>query len=464
MRLDERMFFHALITTIVPDLKRSIADPTSVFGPLLIAGSRRWADFEKAPLANEPKYVAKVDVYSFYETVDHGVLWQALIDSDVDETAADLVRAFLQDVSPQPRGLPQGLLASDALATAYLGQLDKKMIDAGIAYYRRGDDIRIAANTYSRAKRAVAEIERELRALGLLLNEAKTFVMKRQTYEKNLTEMSDAESQLREAIIDEAEEHVRSLENVGEVEEFLVQQGVLPDEEAEELLWDVYHEAITVDQLIEAIRDRLDPEKYVVASRLFSETLQQAPTKGTGLPLDVFNRRVTAALVALSVAQDKIALPQVDGLLWRYPWLTEVTCNYLAAMAKTTERRRVVTMIEAFLLRNRFRHDWQEAWLIYTLLPHSKAVSPDLVEHLEEVIRAKGPSSQLSKAYGARLLARRGKLTRARFDYLWRSLHSALMPDLVEAARILFEGEDWPSDYISSFRKDPLLARVVERP
>jgi hypothetical protein len=463
MQLSDRIVFHSLVSMIVPELKKGIADQTAVFAPALVSGSRRWADFENAPLADDSRYVAKADVYSFYETVDHHVLHRALLDSGVDEEASYLIRDFLQEVSPTSRGLPQGVLASDALATAYLGQLDRRMIDAGISYYRRGDDIRIAAPSFSKARRALAEVEGELRSLGLLLNEGKTFVMKRDTYEANLTEMSDAESDLRSAIIKEAEEHVRTLEELGEVEQFLVERGVLSDEEAQELLWDVYHDTITIDELIDVIRERLDPAKYEVAGRLFSETLRQAPGTDAALPVDIFNRRITAALVALSVAEDEIALPQVDGLLWRYPWLTEVTCNYLAAMSKTSMRRRVVTVIEAFLLKNRFRHDWQEAWLLNTLLPHSKALSPDLEAHLARVLESKRTRGQLSKGYAARLLARRGKLRKPQFEYMIRTFPPPLIPDLVEAARVVFESEDWPTQYIGSFRQDPLFARLIER-
>ncbi len=82
--------------------------------------------------------------------------------------------------------MPQGLLPSDALATLYLQTVDAAMIRDGFDYCRHGDDMRVAVETISRAREAIARIEHELRGRGLLLNGMKIAILTRDQYDADL--------------------------------------------------------------------------------------------------------------------------------------------------------------------------------------------------------------------------------------------------------------------------------------
>ena len=94
-------------------------------------------------------------------SIDHNQLASAVVRATGHRDIADALVHFLNRTMMGNRGLPQGLVASDTLATAYLAQVDRAMIRNGFEYTRHGDDVRISVDSYGHGCRAARVMESE---------------------------------------------------------------------------------------------------------------------------------------------------------------------------------------------------------------------------------------------------------------------------------------------------------------
>lgn len=74
-------------------------------------------------------------------------------------------------------GLPQNRDASSFLSNILLSSVDREMSKKGYDYYRYVDDIRIICNSEAHAKRALQDLIRSLRTIGLNINASKTEIL-----------------------------------------------------------------------------------------------------------------------------------------------------------------------------------------------------------------------------------------------------------------------------------------------
>src|SRR5690606_37498641 len=74
-------------------------------------------------------------------------------------------------------GLPQNRDASAFLSNILLSCVDSEMTKKGYDYYRYVDDIRIIANSELHARRALQDLIRQLRTVGLNINANKTEIL-----------------------------------------------------------------------------------------------------------------------------------------------------------------------------------------------------------------------------------------------------------------------------------------------
>lgn len=460
--LGDRLVLHAYVAALIPKLEPLLVNASAVFGDDGPVDSQSWRTFEKAPLEEGSKYVVRADIASFYETISHDYLAHQLRTATRQETLADDFISLLGTMMRGSRGVPQGYIASDALATVYLDSLDRAMVTGKWRYFRRGDDIRVAVDTYSAGVRAVARIEAELRKLGLTLNDAKTMVLRASTYERNLSDVSHAEERLYEQFVSDSKARISKTESLSELEEFLASRGLIAEPDIEEVMWDLYHGHLSIEVLIDQLEDDLGPEHRTLAAALLSETLEQAPGSETPLPADVFARRMTASVAVLAAAADPVVLPQVDSILFRFPVLTEVTARYLRTLLGGPLKRQATRIIESYLMRKRFRYDWQEAWLLWALLPAAATNSEEFQMYLKRLV-SDDRRDYLVKVQAVRLLSRRGKLDKATLELYWRVAPIAFKPDLIDAADSMRSSHSWAAQYIESLRDDPLVEVVLTR-
>lgn len=85
-------------------------------------------------------------------------------------------------------GLPQNRDASSFIANVVLNEVDQKIVAMGYNYFRYVDDIRIICESTQHARKALNELIRELRVIGMNINSAKTKIL---TSNSNNSELTD---------------------------------------------------------------------------------------------------------------------------------------------------------------------------------------------------------------------------------------------------------------------------------
>jgi RNA-directed DNA polymerase len=131
-----------------------------------------------------PKYsfFCKTDVRSYYDSIDHFILYTKLYDY-ISENTRGYVWQFLnrcvewgglyQDIK---RGIPRGASLSPLLGAFYLLDLDRKMARLDVKYVRYMDDILILAKTRWKLKKAIKVLNQTFDELKLEKHPDKTVI------------------------------------------------------------------------------------------------------------------------------------------------------------------------------------------------------------------------------------------------------------------------------------------------
>jgi retron-type reverse transcriptase len=120
------------------------------------------------------RWVAHFDLAAFYETISHRELIKRVSprsgDKDFNHKIEEWFQVWRGDDKSTPinHGIPQGPIASDFLAEAFLLPLDEKLIAENIKFVRYVDDIRIFAKTRFETQTSVMRLELICRNLGLI--------------------------------------------------------------------------------------------------------------------------------------------------------------------------------------------------------------------------------------------------------------------------------------------------------
>jgi len=116
----------------------------------------------KEHMAAGYRWVVDADISSFFDTVNHRLLMQALKEEIADSTLLDLIERFLKAgvmrearLLPSVGGVPQGGVISPLLANVYLHYFDEVMAGRGYRLVRYCDDFVIFAKFKRKAERAL---------------------------------------------------------------------------------------------------------------------------------------------------------------------------------------------------------------------------------------------------------------------------------------------------------------------
>jgi len=151
----------------------------------------RWFTFEGVALTfrRSERHLLVTDLSNFFENVSRVQIVDALERAVPDVTAtgpqklqirnaiATLDRLLTQWTFSGDHGLPQNRDASSFLSNILLSSVDKEMTKRGYDYYRYVDDIRIIADSEIHARRALQDLIRQLRTVGLNINANKTEIL-----------------------------------------------------------------------------------------------------------------------------------------------------------------------------------------------------------------------------------------------------------------------------------------------
>jgi hypothetical protein len=188
MTLRDRVLLRALVNLIAQSLPGHLVNRVPN------------ADFKRGPLQPGVNYVSKTDVVAYYEFVDHARLADELEAQTGEAPAIDALMELLFRVMGRRVGLPQVHQSSDILGDTYIDPVRRRMRRAGFDVTTYSDDFRIATKTLGEARRALETCAREVRALGLTLNEGKTYTYTDANYLMSLTAFADAERKLFEEV------------------------------------------------------------------------------------------------------------------------------------------------------------------------------------------------------------------------------------------------------------------------
>ena len=132
-------------------------------------------------------WVVDADIRSFFDTVPHKGLLEALNEEVADGSVLRLIERILtagvvepgaSEIDPTELGTPQGGPLSALLANIYLHRLDGRMMEAGYGLVRYADDFVIFAKSESAAQQALSLARQVLEGeMGLGLHPEKTRVV-----------------------------------------------------------------------------------------------------------------------------------------------------------------------------------------------------------------------------------------------------------------------------------------------
>ncbi len=454
LTLEDRVVYEALVAKMKNAIDRKLISDSYVMWPRGNYVDKRWGDFERAPLSTRDEYIVNVDITAFYDSIDHSVLEHTITEITGEDTVASVVSKFLTKIMGLSRGIPQGILASDTLATLYLQPVDSAMLRAGFNYWRHGDDMRISVKNISSARKAISTVETELRKIGLVLNSSKCQIQKAENYENYLQEINKAYELIRTRLYEERVNDISS--NNDMLQEVMDHAGL-----AEQMKWDLfYHQSISVQEVIEEIREHLQPNEVGIAIDLFNETILQMPDSDNPLPNDQFHVRIKKSLLRLAAGKSEVAIDNCAMLIAKFPEKTELVCNYL--MSITSEySERVALQVENVINSDLFLTAWQKAWIYRVMI--------ECADKLEEstILRILDNCSDqyahwLERVEGFKILSKVDRLPFSLISNSWEIAPKAYRPDLILSAVYLEPKNPQSKLFLEGIKQHP-VERVVAR-
>ena len=141
-----------------------------------------WSQFREASLRQVQEavqYVVVTDISGFYDAIDLATLLSDLRQVDVPAPLVELLATCLYRwANPLTRGIPQGQSASDVLAKVYLNSVDRNLRAMGYVHVRYVDDFRVFCRDRVQAKKALLDLTGLLRQRGLILQAAKSELLR----------------------------------------------------------------------------------------------------------------------------------------------------------------------------------------------------------------------------------------------------------------------------------------------
>lgn len=381
--LRERVTLRALVNELVDELGE------------LDRSYERYQSFERDVLHDSTaRYVVIADVSSFYYYIDHGHLQQRLVDAAGRADTALAVRELLTGIANRQFGLPQGHYVSDWLSEQILSPIDRRLLRRGLSITRYADDFRIGASTWREAHRILEELSSELYGVGLTLNEEKSRILKRTTYE----------------------------EHVGRIEEKL-------EERLTEAQVDMSH----FDPYTGVTLSAADQDVAVEGlSRFFVEAAEERLQGGLSPQNAALNRRMLRmSLGSLARVGAPAAVSYAARLLNTDPSLVDRYGAYLRAVTQAGFTQEVSAAIDSRIGGGQYVAGWELAWLAESLIV-SSAISGLQADVMSQMMDSRGLPGTL-RARASIALASHSKVDVDVLLRLYEEVAAAARPDVVAA-------------------------------
>lgn len=179
----EQIVHHMVTQTLVPIFSKGMYEHS--YGSLPNRGAHRGKKYIEKWIRQDHKnckYVLKMDIRKFFDSIPHDILKEKLARIIKDEK---FIKVLFEIIDVQDVGLPLGFYTSQWIANWYLQGLDHYIKEALKAkyYIRYMDDMVIFGSNKRELHRFQKDISSELNKLGLLMKD--NWQVYRFDYEKN---------------------------------------------------------------------------------------------------------------------------------------------------------------------------------------------------------------------------------------------------------------------------------------
>ncbi|MGR4872225.1 RNA-directed DNA polymerase [Variovorax sp. LARHSF232] len=453
LTLADRIVFDALVETLRQRIETALLGKEMVYWPRGITESKRWSEFEQSPLESNATHIAIADVTGFYESISHERLEDVLVSITGRAGNVEALIQFLQRVMSSSKGIPQGLEASDPIASAFLSPVDAAMARGGFHYARHGDDVRIAAKSLSEAREALHVFEQELRRIGLLVNSSKAIIMRVAAYTASITRSDRSHEQTAQELT--AARIVEIQDDSDLLEELLQQLG------REDLAWNLfYHGNVSLEDVVGEIEGDLRPDDMTIAMQVLGDALQRSD-QPDGLSRGEVHFRVSTSLIRLTAGRSPLAIDVAGALLARFPEKAELLSSYLAAQSKKHSRA-VLRAVTRMLKEDRFQSDWEQAWLLVAMRKFADKLLANEVSIVRAIAHDEG-RGLFVRAEALKTLAKRGEISRALVRRLWSIGSTCFHPDIVAAVHYGRGSNEWCDGFLAGVRDDAINRVVIKQ-
>lgn len=454
LTLVDRIIYESLVDSIREKIENRLISDSYVMWPRSFYVPKKWGAFERAPIEAGEEYIVSIDITAFYDSIDHSILGDKIVQITGEVSIATCISRFLSLVMNSNRGVPQGLLPSDTLATLYLQSVDSAMLRSGFNYWRHGDDIRMSAEKISLARQSIAIAEVELRKIGLVLNSSKCTIQRTEHYDAHLIETSRVYELIKQKLfqdrVDEVSSDTKMLES-------LMDEAKLDDQ----MKWDLfYHGSISLEQVINEISEHLQPGELEVAARLFADTMEGLPDGETPLPKDQFHVQIKKSMLRLAAGKSDIAINVCASLIAKFPEKTELVCNYLISLSSVSPKE-VCIQVEDVINSELFLTAWQKAWIYRVMIECSDYLLDET--KLKISVNCKDQHAHwLERIEGFKILSKTGELPFDLIAQSWELVPLAFRPDLIAAAVFLSKSCEKSKRFLEGIKQLP-VEKVVAR-
>jgi Reverse transcriptase (RNA-dependent DNA polymerase) len=309
-------------------------DGQTMFKPTRVC----WGELQKALRRhsddNNNKYVLKIDVANFFGSLNQHTMINVLADAGYPPKYLARLEALLTAYTGErsSRGIIQGIYPSDLLGNFYLEPVDRFLADQNISSARYVDDMYIFLGSVDASESLMRQLIPELRSYDLVLNEAKSSIMRKTALN---TEEPDLETLFKKAI-EEISEQIQD-------EDFNSDYGFQSEWEDD------------VDE-DEDEDEGEEEDLQLKATKILFDAVKDYP--GHEETIERF------CLPLLAKAHSDHAVMHVITAFAKRPSMTQIYVSYLS---KFLPERRIYDFLSESLQDRKLVH-WQQMWILAALL------------------------------------------------------------------------------------------------
>lgn len=380
MALEHRVLYRALVDALTPALPEHLRERP------------QYDDFQQAPLAvSETTHISKTDIASYYVYVDHDLLADELIAQTGDELVIDALRELLEIVMGRRVGLPQVHQSSRLLGDAYIDPVRRRLRRSGIEVFTYSDDFRIASRSLGLARSALAACEAEVRTLGLVLNEKKTYTYTRSHYQESLGAFTRAEQGLfDEGQLTPAEQFFFREDYSDDDDDNDDDEPTTPDSPltlgATPIGGPIDDAEVTEDDAPASAPDSDDAQRAAAAQKAWRiwALEDESEEAQSGLKAAVTQSLLGQALPVLGATQSDDPLTALPALLGLEPGLAPQIAEYLVRYCAHGQKfRAAVRAAVDQILADDLINAWQGMWIAHAVGYAGRLREPGPSKHLD---------------------------------------------------------------------------------